>query len=108
MKDATEHLPNSLIVTKNVLDWLDSCERSSNAPALLEERLTWLLVEREHFRPRLLSLDLAIARLESELHPRTDTAPFRDTSLLTDDDDSSDDPNADLRLHPANRHAAQF
>ena len=93
MKDMTEHLPDRLIVTTNFLTWLEAQENSQSAPPLQEEHLARLVIEREHLQPRLASLDLAIARLESELHSRTDIDLFRRTPPLTEDDDSSDDPN---------------
>ncbi len=92
VKDATEHLPDSLKDVSNFLDWLEAQENASAAPPLQEERLARLVIERERLQPRLASLDLAIARLESELHPRTDMAPYRDTPAFTEDDDSIDDP----------------
>ena len=94
MKDATEHLPDKLIVTNNFLNWLEAQENASSVPVLQEERLARLVIERERLQPRLASLDLAIARLESELRPRTDTDPFRGAPPpFTEDDELSDDPN---------------
>ncbi len=93
MKSVIEHLPESLKGVTNILSWLEAQENASGTPALKEERLARLVIERERLHSRLASVDRAIAGLESDLHPRTDRDPFRDAPPFTEDDESSDDPN---------------